>query len=243
MASALDHPLFSDSLAAAQHGEFNGAFKGIAALIDDEEQDTAGSPIKSRIRPTSVPLCSTLEFAQSLPSMHNGLAASSGSNTPIVWTRPSAIRLAKQRASVQLQMMSSARKPRPTPYDRGTTAATAAAAAVSSTAGAPASPASPSAPAVVPSSDYRPVRHERRRGFKPASSAATATARSSSMSDGLLPLAPRRSRSGGSPSDGSGGGGSMTDENDSESRAANTLELADTHSSGEATMLLRMWKM
>lgn len=249
VSSCLDHPLFSESLSAAQYGEFSTAFKGIAALIDDEEQEAAsGSPIKPRsMRPTSVPLCPTLEFAHSLPSMHNALAASSGSNTPIVWTRPSAIRLAKQRASAQMQLMSSARKPRAAPYDRANGAS--AEAAVSLFAGVAASPASPSAPVVAASaalsSDYRPVRHERRRGFKPASSsaAAAASARSLSLSDGLLPVAPRRSRSGGSPSDSSGG--SMHDENDVESRAANisTLELADTHSSGEATMLLKMWKM
>ena len=248
LSGALDHPLFSDSLSAAQHGEFSNAFKGIAALIDDEEQEASSSPRKPRsLRPTSVPLCPTLEFAQSLPSMHNVLAASSGSSTPIVWTRPSAIRMAKQRASVQLQMMSSARKPRPTPYDRATSATAAAADTVATSAGASASPASPSGPSVAPASDYKPVRHERRRGFKPASSAvaSTAAARASSLSlsDGLLPLTPRRSRSGGSPSDGSGGGGAMNDENEVESRTAHSLELADTHSSGEATMLLRMWKM
>ena len=285
----LSHPLFSDSIAAATSGEFNTAFKGLAALIDDDEEQDHGSPAPPRRneRPTSVPL----EFAHSLAAapaerqlaqMHGrapSSASASGATTPIAsWTRPSAIRLAKQRAAAQIH--SSARKhTRATPYERHAhsgAAGSAAAASSSSSLHAPTSPTAATAAShssssdggtpVGSSSDYRPIRaHAPRRSFKPTSSSSSSSSAASkqhAMSDaphfgnpdssksGMAVLLPRRSVShedqqqerGG----GRGGGDSAAASSSSfsfSSLAAAPAQLADTHSSGEATMLLKMWKM
>lgn len=277
-AGPLSHPLFSDSIAAATHGDYRGAFSGIAALIDEDDDpaEEATAPSSEQTspsrrgrrarseRPTSVPL----EFAHSHPAsaslahMH-GRAPSSGSTTPsITWTRPSAIRVAKQRAAELLQQQS-ARKARPVPYEKHAhtaAGAAAAAASVASSAAAalPTSPVGATSGQMAPmtsggssSGDYRPIRSHQRRSFRPTrSSQAAVTAAGGG---------------GGGDDDSGGGGGSLDmgrarrsvsgddrqltrrDSSDIDSvaftAAAAAAAQGDTHSSGEATMLLRMWKM
>lgn len=86
----LTHPLFANTFVAASKGSYTNAFKGIAALIDEEDEDTNQSNAKDRS--TSIPTSST-HFDDSLQSTARDCV-----KPTFTWTRPSAIRVARLKA-------------------------------------------------------------------------------------------------------------------------------------------------
>lgn len=122
----LSHPLFASGLGATRGG-FAHAFKGLAAILDEEEAEAAArtdsqSPVESQ-RCNSAPTTSTEDGEE---------VSSSAAPATLTWTRPSAIRIARLKAEAaereqRGEVVQTRAQRRTTPYGRSKARGTASA--------------------------------------------------------------------------------------------------------------------